>query len=223
MGIIMWWDSLDFLLQVLYCIAAPASAIFLIQIMLTLFGFGQGGEGSGLSDTSGLDMDMDLDLDLDLDVDFSQPVDAGADAGNGGETADLGALRLFSLQSVIAFLTVFSWTAIIAYHAGLSGVVSVLAGFVFGIGTMFGVAKIIQLTARLAASGNISLKNALGQTAQVYLPIPAGGAGEGKVNLTLQERFIEVNAITDGDTPIPAGAFARVVDVRSNVLVVEKE
>lgn len=212
MDIVAWWSSLDFLLQVLYCIALPASLILLIQIVLTLLGFGQGGEGADLGDTSVDSVDTDADLDL------------SGDAGDGGHTAsDADVLRLFSLQSVVAFLTVFGWTTIIAYHSGLDGLLSVLIGLAFGMGVMFGVAKLIQLTARLAATGNISIKNALGQIAQVYIPIPAGGRGEGKVNLTLQERFVELSAVTDKDAPIPSGVFVRVVDVRAGVLVVEKE
>ena len=97
-------------------------------------------------------------------------------------------------------------------------------GAVLGALAMYGVAKIIQLTARLASNGTLQMRNALGQTATVYLMIPARGAGQGKVNLTVQERFIEASAITDGAVSLPSGAFVRVVDVRAdNVLVVEQE
>ena len=235
MGIAAWWEGLGTLLQVLYCVAIPASVILLIQIVLTLAGFGHdaagadtgvasgGGDMGDMSDIGDLGDMVDVDIG---DAGFHDAAGADththADAGGVDAHAGYGALRMFTLEGVVAFLTVFGWTSIIAYNSGIPGGLAVFVGFVFGALAMFGVAKLIQLTLRLAGSGNISLKNALGLTARVYIPVPAGGKGEGKVNLTLQERFVEVNAITEGKA-IPTGTFVRVVDVRADVLVVEKE
>jgi hypothetical protein len=219
-----WWGTLDLLSQILYCIAVPSSVILLIQIVMTIVGFGQSGPGINPDDISGLDsfgdsVDFDLDTGMDAGTDFSDP-----GTGDGGSPGDLGALHLFTLEGIVAFLAVFSWTAILAYQSGMTGTVSVLIGAVLGSLAMYGVAKIIQLTSRLASNGTLQMRNALGQTATVYLMVPARGAGQGKVNLTVQERFIEASAITDGAVSLPRGAFVRVVDVRGdNVLVVEQE
>lgn len=219
-----WWGTLDLLSQVLYCIAVPSSVILLIQIVMTIVGFGQSGPGINPDDLSGLDslgdsVDFDLDISGDAGLDFGDP-----GTGDGGSPSDLGALHLFTLEGIVAFLAVFSWTAILAYQSGVAGTLSVFIGAVLGALAMYGVAKIIQLTARLASNGTLQMRNALGQTATVYLMIPARGAGQGKVNLTVQERFIEASAITDGAVSLPSGAFVRVVDVRAdNVLVVEQE
>lgn len=219
-----WWGTLDLLSQVLYCIAVPSSVILLIQIVMTIVGFGQSGPGINPDDLSGLDslgdsVDFDLDISGDTGLDSADP-----GTGDGGSPGDLGALHLFTLEGIVAFLAVFSWTAILAYQSGVAGTLSVFIGAVLGALAMYGVAKIIQLTARLASNGTLQMRNALGQTATVYLMIPARGAGQGKVNLTVQERFIEASAITDGAVSLPSGAFVRVVDVRAdNVLVVEQE
>lgn len=219
-----WWGTLDLLSQVLYCIAVPSSLILFIQIVMTIVGFGQSGPGVNPDDLSGFDSfgdSTDFDLDLGGDGNFDSS-DIGT--GDGGSPGDLGALHLFTLEGIVAFLTVFSWTAILAYQSGTAGTIAVLIGAVLGSAAMFGVAKIIQLTSRLASNGTLQMRNALGQTATVYLMIPARGAGQGKVNLTIQERFIEASAITDGLMNIPSGAFVRVIDVRAdNVLVVEPE
>ncbi len=220
MGIAAWWEGLSTLLQVLYCIAIPASVILLIQIVLTLAGFGHDAAGVDTGDASG---GGDIGDMVDVDTgDAAGDTNTHTDTGGIDARAGYGALRMFTLEGVIAFLTVFGWTSIIAHNSGIPGSLAVFVGFVFGALAMYGVAKLIQLTARLADSGNISLRNALGQTARVYVRVPAGGKGQGKVNLTLQERFVEVNAITDGEA-IPTGAFVRVVDVRADVLVVERE
>ncbi|MDU7338389.1 MAG: hypothetical protein E7L17_09785 [Clostridium sp.] len=219
-----WWGTLDLLSQVLYCIAVPSSLILFIQVVMTIVGFGQSGPGVNPDDLSGFDSFGDSP-DFDLDMSGDAGVDSGdLGTGDGGSPGDLGALHLFTLEGIVAFLTVFSWTAILAYQAGTAGTISVLIGAVLGAVAMFGVAKIIQLTSRLASNGTLQMRNALGQTATVYLVIPARGTGQGKVNLTVQERFIEASAITDGAVSIPSGAFVRVVDVRAdNVLVVELE
>ncbi len=226
MGIAAWWEGLSELLRVLYCIAIPASVVLLIQIALTLAGFGHDAAGTDTGAASG-GGDMGDMVDVDIgDIDIGDAAGAGGHAHTDvvGADAQFGysALRMFTLEGIIAFLTVFGWISIIALNSGMPGALAVFVGFVFGALAMYGVAKVIQLTARLADSGNISLKNALGLTARVYIPIPADGKGEGKVNLTLQERFVEVNAITEGEA-IPTGAFVRVVDIRADALVVEKE
>lgn len=213
---------MDLLSQVLYCIAVPSSLILFIQIVMTIVGFGQSGPGINPDDISGLDSfgdAGDFDVSADVGTDISDP-----GMGDGGSPGDLGALHLFTLEGIVAFLTVFSWTAILSYQAGAAGTISVLIGAVLGAVAMFGVAKIIQLTSRLASNGTLQMRNALGQTATVYLMIPSRGTGQGKVNLTVQERFIEASAVTDELVNIPSGAFVRVIDVRAdNVLVVEQE
>lgn len=217
-----WWGTLDLFSQVLYCIAVPSSLILLIQIVMTTVGFGQSGPGINPDDLSGFD-GLGDSVDFDLDVPLDAGVDSGG-AGDGGSPGDLGALHLFTLEGIVAFLAVFSWTAILAYQSGTPGTLAVLIGTALGALAMYGVAKIIQLTARLASNGTLQMRNALGQTATVYLMIPARGTGQGKVNLTVQERFIEASAITDGPVGLPNGALVRVVDIRAdNVLVVELE
>lgn len=48
-------------------------------------------------------------------------------------------------------------------------------------------------------SGNLDTRNAVGQTGEVYVPIPADGRG--KVTLVVQDRFMEMDAVC------PAGAL----------------
>ena len=58
--------------------------------------------------------------------------------------------------------------------------------------------------------------------AQVYIPVPAGGSGSGKVTITLQDKFCEYAAITTSDRELKTGNYVRVVAVsESGVLVVE--
>lgn len=210
-----WWSGLDLFTQILYCVSIPSTLILLIQTILIIMGFGNGGPDMNLSDTSGIDL-PDCDC-------------AGCDVGDLTDSgdiinpADAGALHLFTFQGIVTFLCVFSWVGILTYMAVPKIFVAVPVGFICGAAAMVGVAKIIQVAGKLAQSGNIDPKKFLGETGTVYFTIPANGKGQGKVNIALGERYAEFNAITEENEDIPSGANIRVVDIRTeNVLVVER-
>jgi len=213
-----WWDSLSLLLKALYSVAVFASTILVIQTIQILFGFGEGGEGLEGSDTSGLDAPEGMEFDA-----TSADGELYSDYHDGTVPGDFDVLRLFSFQSVVAFLTVFSWMSISLINSGVQEFFALMVGVAFGFAAMTGVAKLIQFSRGLASSGNINLKNALGKSARVYLPIRARGQNQGKVLVTLQERLIEQGAMTDEEEDLPSGAMVKIVDIREGVLVVEKE
>lgn len=213
-----WWGSLDIFTQALYCVAIPSTLILVIQSILIIAGLGDGAPDINVSDTSGLDMPG-------CDCAGCDPTEA-IDAAAGGDIvnpADAGAMHLFTFQGIITFLCVFAWAGILTYMGCGLIPVALIVGFILGAGAMFGVAKIIQLMGRLAESGNIVAKKYLGETGTVYIPIPADGAGRGKVNISLGERYVEFEAITEEPVELKSGEAVRVTDIRSeNILVVEK-
>ncbi|MCM1334654.1 MAG: hypothetical protein NC084_08905 [Bacteroides sp.] len=216
--LVQWWDGLDVFLQVLYCVSIPSTLILVIQTILIIAGFGDGGPDVNVSDTSGFELS-------DGGVDLGDAGDLGDIGGTdgGGNPSDMGAMHLFTFQGIVTFLCVFSWTGIIAYMASGNLFIALLIGFILGAGAMYGVAKIIQVSAKLAQSGNIVIKNYLGETGTVYIPIPASGNGRGKVNIALGERYVEFDAVTEGEETLSDGTAVRVVDIRAeNTLVVEK-
>lgn len=216
-----WWGGLDIFSQILYCISIPSTLILIIQTILIIAGFGDSGPDTNLSDTSGLDL-PDGGVDFDVGTDLSG-IDGDVSGHDVGNPADAGAMRLFTFQGIITFLCVFAWSAILTYMGTNSILLSLLVGFVLGAGAMFGVAKIIQASAKLAQNGNINAKNYLGELGTVYLVIPAAEKGRGKVNISLGERYVEFDAITEDADDIPGGTSVRVVDVRSeSLLVVER-
>ena len=75
---------------------------------------------------------------------------------------------------------------------------------------------------KMRSDGNINIEKAIGKTADVYLTIPAKEAGAGKITMTLEERFVELSAIQNGDTPLLTGTKVRVISVNGDTLVVEK-
>lgn len=214
-----WWESLTLVQQVLYCIAVPSTLILVLQMILSMIGSDTDG-GVDVSDTSGLDLSGNTDTDVlfEADVD-AQPLDVGHDGGN---PADFGTLKLLTLQTIITFLTVFSWVSIVCVSADMKTLPAVLIGTACGLVMMFIVAKLVQMSTKLAENGTLNLKNAIGETASVYLTIPADGGGEGKVTMQVQGRFGEFDAVTDSKTAITTGAQVLVTDVRGDTLVVER-
>lgn len=211
-----WWEALSILQKVLYCIAIPATLVLIIQTVLVIMGFGDGASGADFnpSDTSGLDLDASGDVsggDL-LDGDIGDAV-----------SGDFGSLKLFTIQGAVAFLATFAWVSIVCLKSDLHEAVALLIGFVCGFIVMYGVAKLLQLSAKLAENGTFRIKSIIGENAQVYLTILPSGESGGKITVSGTSRFTELDAITEGTQEIPSGTRVRIVDVRGEVAVVEKD
>ncbi len=236
-----WWEGLSTLVRVLYCIAVPATLLLLLQTILSISGFG-GDSDVNLSDTSGLDMgggdfggdiggdigdisggDIDLSTDVSADTgtDFSHDTDVGS--GDVQVHGSYSSLQLFTVQGIVAFFAVAGWVSIAAISGGIPPAGALPLGIIAGFFAMYGVAKLIQISKKLTENGTIDFRNAIGETAAVYIPIPPSGEGEGKVTLTLQGRFMECSAVTNEREMLKTGTVVRVTDLNGEVLVVERE
>ena len=213
-----WWNGLQLTEQILYCIAGPATLLLVIQTILMLVGLGDHGAGINPSDTSGLDMPDVLDGADSIDTDMPDMSDHDISSHT-----DIADFRLLSVQSVIAFLCIFGWSGIAALSCGVPAWGAIIIGAVLGFGAMFLVAKIIQWSSKLTQNGNFNVKNLLGESGTVYIPIPPKGEGTGKINISCGERFMEFDAVSEGDTMLSTGSAVRVVDIiAGSTLVVEK-
>ncbi len=235
-----WWEGLSTLVRVLYCIAVPATLLLLLQTILSISGFG-GDSDVNISDTSGLDMgggdfggdigdigdisggDIDLSADVSADTgtDFSHDTDVGS--GDVQVHGSYSSLQLFTVQGIVAFFAVAGWVSIAAISGGIPSAGAIPLGIIAGFFAMYGVAKLVQISKKLTENGTIDFRNALGETAAVYIPIPPSGEGEGKVTLTLQGRFMECSAVTNEREMLKTGTVVRVTDLNGEVLVVERE
>ncbi len=203
MEVIMWivefWNSLVLGQQIFLCIAVPATLALIAMIVSMLVGLGSG--------------DADLDGDSDLD----------GDPGVDGDIPDAG-LSLFTSRGIVAMLAVMGWSGFVMLDnaLGLHWVVGVAISLALGLITLVLVAFAMRAISRLQSSGNLDLSNAIGKVAQVYLTIPEAGRAAGKVSITVQERLVEVAAITTAPDPIKTGSYVRVVSVSENgILMVE--
>lgn len=211
-----WWNELDLLMKILYCIAIPSSLLLLIQTVMSVMGFGDNGAGFEVSDTSG------LDLDAGDAVDFSEVADLPA-SGDGSNPLDYSTLRLFTIQGIIAFFTVFSWTSIISISSGTYELLGIIIGIILGFSVMVLVARLIKISSKLAENGTIDIRNCIGEIGTVYIPIPPENSGRGKIIIKVQDRFAEIEAVTGSDKMLSSNATVRVTDVYGDVVVVEED
>jgi hypothetical protein len=178
--------------DVYFWCAVIGGSVLGIQLLLQVIGL-DGGDG-------------DVDVDMDVDVD-----PAHGTAGN----VFFGVL---SVKALVAFLAVFGLVGLSLEDSSLSrfhrASIAVLAGLV----AMLFVAWLMRTLHQLGSSGSVVLQNAVGHRASVYLRIPASGAGRGKVTVEIQQRTVELSAVTDGDA-IETGQVVRILEVLPNETV----
>ncbi len=136
-------------------------------------------------------------------------------AGDDGDALSDGVgddgLALFTVRGIMAFLAVGGWSGVFFIDAGLTPSITIILALVIGFAALFGCAFLIKLILKLQSNGNIQLSNAIGKVGQVYIPIPPQMTGSGKVNLTIQDKYSEITAMTSEAEPIKTGEMVRVV------------
>lgn len=135
-----------------------------------------------------------------------------------------GGLDLLSVRALSAGVAMFGLGGLIGTATPFGVVGGLVLGSIMGLGTAAGVAYMMRSMLRLESDGTLVMENAIGATATVYLTIPAGRQGAGKVHVTVQGRSVEVAAVTAHDRSLPTGASVVVIDVAgSDVLEVAPE
>jgi len=146
-----WWGALEGIQQVFWAIAIVFSVLFVIQFVFSLIG---------------LDMDADVDVSAD-----------GLDTGASLE-ADFSVI---SSRGIIAFFTFFGWTGVLMLNAGGTTLSSIIAASAAGAAAMFIVGYMMWQFTKLDQEGNIDINDAIFNTGEVYLTIPAKDGGQGKL------------------------------------------
>ena len=121
---------------------------------------------------------------------------------------------LLTFRTLTAALTFFGLAGLAGYRQwGPDGWPITLAVAVAGgCGALLLVARLMHWLRRQTASGTVHIDRAIGQAATVYLTVPAQKAGAGKVQVCVQNRTMEYQAVTP-DRELPTGAKVVVVSV----------
>jgi len=206
-----WWDQLSTLSKFFYLFAIPSTVVLLLQSILTLIGFGVGG-GDGDMDFGDGDADLDFDGDMDFDVENGFDVDLeGADEFE--SMAGVADFKFITFRGMIAFATMFGWIGAAMAETSLHITIIILVATIAGLIGMFIIALLFYGISKLQQSGNVNYRNAIGKDAKVYIPIPANKKGQGKVQLLLQESYLEISAVTNDGQMIGTNEMVRIVDM----------
>ena len=238
-------SNLTLFQQILFVTSASSTIILIIQTVLALVGLG-GHHDSDLGEShvigeGGHDGDTGFDAhiheihdvhdihdindahDMHIDHDHSSVDADNTSSHSAAHNYDSHGLRLFTVRGIMAFLMVGGWVGFLTSRAGISNIIAIILAVVSGAVSLVFIAKIMQVLMNLQEDGTTNVRNALGQIGQVYIRIPAEEKGMGKVNVTVQEKLCEFDAVTEKGETIKTGEMVYITDVRAgNVLVVEK-
>lgn len=120
-------------------------------------------------------------------------------------------LHLLSLRALSAGVAFFGVGGLAGLRLGVPVLVAVAIAVVAAAIATAGVAVVMRSMHRLEGDQSFRLVNAVGLSGDVYLGIPARRSGTGKIHLTVQERLVELDAMTSDDG-IVTGTRVLVVD-----------
>ena len=217
---VTWWASLTFIGQIFALAAIPMTIVMILQAVLMIIGVGSMGageaDGSGVGETSGGGGNIDAGSDSSYDA----MVDANATGVHG---VHHDAVKFFTVRGIVAFFALGGWAGLAALSFGWPSIFAIPIALLTGVAAMSLASAVIRLLLRMQQSGNLDFRNAINLEADVYITIPPARTGFGKVTLIFQERFTEVDAVTDSETAIKVGRKVRVVALESSSRVVVKE
>jgi len=188
----IWWNNLGLIGQIMASAAIPMTVIMLLQLVLMIIGIGFG------SDT-------------DSDVDDS--TEANYDAAEASNCGNASIFRIFTIRGIVAFFALGGWAGLAALAAGLHPFWAIQISLFAGVCALLLAAIVIRLALKMQTSGNIILKNAISKEADVYIRIPSKRSDKGKVTMLLQERFVELDAVTDSDVDLMPNSKVQIVAV----------
>lgn len=191
-----WWKGLTGVQQILFIIGFATTLFMIIQIIMIVVG-GMGGEEDAF-DPQGDDIG-----------DGGDSIDTFNDEGFGS----LSGLKLISLRTIIVFFAIGSWMgfAMCPVFPTMQWV-ALLIGAAVGIGAAVAFAFVMRAFLRLQSAGNIDAANCKGLVGEVYLTIPASRSAYGKVQVIVQERLTEFDAITDCEHELRTGTQVKILD-----------
>ncbi len=173
--------------------------VLLLQVGMVLLGMDDG----GLSDMAdGIDLGFD-DVAGDGGGDF--------DASNSTDSWGLWLLEMISIRTLSAAATFFGLVGMASLSGGQTPTVSLLLATAAGLGALYAVYWVFKQIFKLEVDGNEDIRNAIGVVGKVYIPIDPGM--KGKIQLKLQGRTVEYQAISDHAERLATGATVLITDI----------
>lgn len=151
-----------------------------------------------------------------LSVGGGLDVEGGDDVGIDHHAHGTDGLKLFSVQTVIAFFMGFGWAGLIAYRGLEWGVpASIGVGAGGGFFMMWLMAFLLRAAMELQSSGNVETRDVIGLEGTVSIAVPASGQGAGQVTVVIGEKQRNYRAVS-ADEPLARSTRVRVLAVNGD-------
>jgi hypothetical protein len=174
--------------------AVIGGALLAFQLLLTFFGIaGDAGHVGG------------------HDFYVDHPASSGAEH-NAIQAGAGWLLGFVTFRNLVAGLTFFGLAGLATTEAKWHPAASLASAAVAGLIAIAIVGLVMRGVYRLQDDGTIDIRSAVGRTGTVYVSIPGNKAGAGKVQVDVQNRTAEYQAVTFAD-PLTTGSKIVVVDV----------
>ncbi len=166
---IEWYGGLSVLEQIYFWLGVISTVFLIIQIVMLCF------------TSYGGDVDLDGDGDIDIDTDSG--------------------VSIFTVKSLTAFFAVGSWAGLLtcALIAENLQWVSVIVALVAGAAAFAVVVLLMRFLYKMQSNGTFQPEKLIGKRATVYVSVPEKRSGRGKITMNAQGKFMELDAMTDGD------------------------
>lgn len=149
-----------------------------------------------------------------MDADVSDTFDGDVDSDGG--------LSFFSVKAITAFFALGGWCGFATASAIDNVWAPVLVAIATGSVALVGVGFAMRGISKLQCSGNLVKEKLAGMTATVYVTVPAARAGRGKITLTAQGKFTELDAVTDDAEKLAVDTPVKILSYEEDFVVVER-
>ncbi|MDE6597078.1 MAG: hypothetical protein K2K60_00375 [Clostridia bacterium] len=164
-----WFLNLSVLEHIYFWLGIASTVFLIVQIILLC------------CSSFGGDVDTDGDGDIDVDTDSG--------------------VSIFTVKSLTAFFAVGSWSGLLTCALASDKLqwLSIIVALIVGSAALVAVWLLLRFMHKMQCNGAVQYDKLVGQHATVYVSVPAQRSGRGKVTLTAQGRFMELDAMTDGE------------------------
>lgn len=195
----MNWAAMSTIEHVYLIIACASSMVLAIQIILAVLG------------------GMDLNIgDVHLGSDLGAHHDVGSHHDTGGH------FQLITLRNVVAFFVLMGWSGLGFYNLQCPLILTIFLSCLCGFFMMLITAGLFYALSKFQADGTLNVTGAEGETGTIYLSVPPERKGIGKIQIVLQGRKVELNAVTDDKVKIESGDTVKIVKVLNEQVLVTK-
>jgi len=209
------FENLNTLSWIFLISALLGGSLFFVRVILMVIGMGDGD-----APDAGHDFHIDVHGDVHGDVPSDTGHDFAHDADGQTDSSD-SSFKIISLQGIMGFFLMFGTLGFTMHRiAAMGPVISVLGASAAGFVTMWLTAKFLSALLKLQSDGTVDIRNAMGKEGTVYQRILPGGTG--KVQIVVQNRLMEYEAMGRRDEELPTGTAVMAVYYKGNTLIVEK-